>query len=208
MDSKEQMIENQLRNRDIYDEKVLQAMRAVDREIFIPGNLNDMAYEDTPLPIGRGQTISQPYIVAYMAQTLNLSPEDKVLEVGSGCGYNAAIISRMVSHVYSIEIIEWLAEVAKENLKKADIPNVIVHSGDGLQGWPEKSPFDKIILTAATPGIPEKLKNQLKIGGKILAPITNTFQKLMLIEKKGEDEFKDHDLIHVRFVPMTGETEQ
>ncbi len=203
MNEKEEMIETQLKGRDIYDERVLQAMRVVDRKIFVPGDMKDMAYDDTPLPIGGKQTISQPYIVAYMAQTMDLHPGDRLLEVGSGCGYNAAILSRLVSHVYSIEIIEWLAEKAKENLTKAGIPNVSVRFGDGFRGWPEESPFDKIMLTAATPGIPESLKDQLKTGGKILAPVTDTHQKLMLIEKKGEDDFTQHDLIHVRFVPMT-----
>lgn len=206
MSDKENMIEQQLKGRDIYDEKVLQAMRAVDRKIFVPNDVKDMAYDDTPLPIGRGQTISQPYIVAYMAQVLDLNPEDKVLEVGSGCGYNAAVVSRMVSHVYSVEIIEWLAELAQENIKKADIPNVSVRFGDGFEGWPEKGPFDKIMLTAATPVIPSPLKQQLKTGGKILAPVTDTFQKLTLLKKKAEDNFTEHDLIHVRFVPMTGKT--
>lgn len=204
MDNKERMIEEQLRNRDIYDEKVLEAMSAVDRKIFVPDDIKDMAYDDTPLPIGKDQTISQPYIVAYMAQALDLEPDDKVLEVGSGCGYNAAVLSRLVSHVYSIEIIEWLAELAKKNLAEADIPNVSVRFGDGYQGWPEKSPFDKIMITAAAPVIPEPLKNQLTTGGKILAPVTNTFQKLILLEKKEDGNYVEHDLIHVRFVPMTG----
>ncbi|MFO7924269.1 MAG: protein-L-isoaspartate(D-aspartate) O-methyltransferase [Bacteroidales bacterium] len=204
MDNKERMIEEQLRNRDIYDEKVLEAMSAVDRKIFVPDDIKDMAYDDTPLPIGKDQTISQPYIVAYMAQALDLEPDDKVLEVGSGCGYNAAVLSRLVSHVYSIEIIEWLAELAKKNLAEADIPNVSVSFGDGYQGWPDKSPFDKIMITAAAPVIPEPLKNQLTTGGKILAPVANTFQKLILLEKKEEGNYVEHDLIHVRFVPMTG----
>lgn len=206
MSDKENMIEQQLKGRDIYDEKVLQAMRAVDRKIFVPSDVKDMAYDDTPLPIGRGQTISQPYIVAYMAQVLDLNPEDKVLEIGSGCGYNAAVLSRMVSHVYSVEIIEWLAELAQENIKQADTPNVSVRFGDGFEGWPEEGPFDKIMLTAATPVIPSPLKKQLKTGGKILAPITDTFQKLTILEKTVDENFIEHDLIHVRFVPMTGKT--
>ncbi len=207
MNDKERMIQNQLRDRDIYDERVLDAMRAVDREIFVPDEIKDMAYDDTPLPIGRDQTISQPYIVAYMAQSIDLHPEDNVLEVGSGCGYNAAVLSRLVSHVYSVEIIEWLAELAKKNLARADIPNVSIRFGDGYQGWPEKSPFDKIMLTAAAPFIPETLKKQLYTGGKILAPVTDTFQKLILLEKKEDENFVEHDLIHVRFVPMTGKQE-
>ncbi len=208
MDDKEMMIEHQLTGRDIYDEKILDAMRAVDRRIFVPDEVRDMAYDDTPLPIGSGQTISQPYIVAYMAQALDLHPDDKVLEIGAGCGYNAAILSRMVSHVYTIEIIEGLAELARENISKAGIPNVTVRTGDGFRGWPEKSPFDKIMLTATTPYLPEPLKNQLKAGGKILTPISDTFQKLMLIEKKSGNDYEEHGLIPVRFVPMTGEIEE
>jgi len=207
MNDKERMIQNQLQDQDIYDERVLDAMRAVDREIFVPNEIKDMAYDDTALPIGRDQTISQPYIVAYMAQALDLDPDDKVLEVGSGCGYNAAVLSRLVSHVYSVEIIEWLAELAEKNLAKADIPNVSIHFSDGYQGWQEKSPFNKIMLTAATPAIPEPLKKQLYTGGKILAPVTDTFQKLILLEKKEDENFVEHDLIDVRFVPMTGKQE-
>lgn len=198
------MIEQQLKGRDIYDGKVLRAMREVDRALFVPEEMQDSAYDDIPLPIGRGQTISQPYIVAYMAQAMDLKPEDKVLEIGSGCGYNAAVLSRMVSHVYSIEIIEWLADLARKNLIKAGITNVSLLHGDGYKGWPEKSPFDKIMLTAAAPYIPKALKDQLKVGGKILIPLGNGFQKLILYEKEGEEEYTAHDLIPVRFVPLTG----
>lgn len=157
MDRKEKMIAHQLQERDIHDERVMQAMHTVDREVFLPDQLKEMAYEDAPMPIGRNQTISQPYIVAYMAQTLNLQPSEKVLEVGSGSGYNAAVIAKIVSHVYSIEIIEWLAKLARKNLLQAGINNVLIKYGDGHEGWPENAPFDKIVLTAATPYIPEPL---------------------------------------------------
>ena len=198
------MIEQQLKGRDIYDGKVLRAMRAVDRALFVPKEMQDSAYDDTPLPIGRGQTISQPYIVAYMAQAMDLKPEDKVLEIGSGCGYNAAVLSQMASHVYSIEIIEWLTDLARKNLIKAGITNVSLLHGDGYKGWPEKSPFDKIMLTAAAPYVPKALKDQLNVGGKILIPLGNGFQKLILFEKEGEEDYTEHDLIPVRFVPLTG----
>ncbi len=207
MDQKEKMIEEHLKDRGINDERVLRAMEEVDRAIFVPEGLKYAAYEDTPLPIGKEQTISQPYIVAYMAQVLNPKPEDKVLEVGTGCGYNAAILSKLASHVYSVEIIEWLAELAKKNLKEAGIKNVSTKFGDGYRGWPEKGPFDKIMLTAATPRIPDYLKEQLIDGGKILAPVSNTFQKLILLEKKGKDKFSEEELLYVRFVPMTGQPE-
>jgi protein-L-isoaspartate(D-aspartate) O-methyltransferase len=208
MDEREKMIEQQLAGRDIYDEKIFEAMRAVDREIFVPDKIKDMAYDDTALPIGEGQTISQPYIVAYMAQVLDLKPEDKVLEIGSGSGYNAAVLSRLVSHVFSVEIVEPLAEMARKNLDIAGIPNVSIRTGNGFEGWFEKSPYDKIILTAATDLIPETLKAQLKVKGKILAPVNENYQKLVLIEKEGEDNFREHPLIPVRFVPMTGGTSE
>lgn len=206
MDRKARMIAHQLEGRDIHDEKVLQAMRDVDREVFLPDHLKEMAYDDAPMPIGRDQTISQPYIVAYMAQALNLQPGDKVLEVGSGSGYNAAVIAKIASHVYSIEIIEWLAKLASKNVLQAGIYNVTIKYGNGYEGWPENAPFDKIILTAATPFIPEPLLMQLKIKGLILAPVVserNALQKLILIEKIADDEFSRRDLIHVQFVPMT-----
>lgn len=205
MDPKNRMIEQHLKGRDIYDGKVLRAMQEVDRAVFVPEDMQEEAYNDSPLPIGRGQTISQPYIVAYMAQALNLRPEDKVLEIGSGCGYNAAILSRLVSQVYSIEIIEWLAELAHKNLIKAGITNVTLRHSDGYRGWEEEAPFDKIMLTAAAPHVPKALKQQLKTGGKLLIPLGSGFQKLTLIEKKGSDEFVEQDLIPVRFVPMTGD---
>ncbi len=204
MHPRDKMIEQQLKGRDIYDGKVLRAMHAVDRALFVPKEMQDSAYDDTPLPIGRGQTISQPYIVAYMAQAMDLKPEDKVLEIGSGCGYNAAVLSQMASHVYSIEIIEWLTDLARKNLIKAGITNVSLLHGDGYKGWPEKSPFDKIMLTAAAPYVPKALKDQLNVGGKILIPLGNGFQKLILFEKEGEEDYTEHDLIPVRFVPLTG----
>ncbi len=208
MDAKEKMIKHHLKGRDIYDGRVLRAMRAVERELFVPDDMVHVAYDDTALPIGRGQTISQPYIVAFMAQALQLKPDDKVLEVGSGCGYNAAVLSQLVNHVYSVEIIEWLAEKARKNLMKAGVYNVTVKHGDGYKGWPEKAPFDKIMLTAAAGEVPSGLKDQLKTGGKILAPVGKTLQVLKLMEKLGEDDFEETELIHVRFVPMTGETEK
>lgn len=205
MDRKEQMIQVQLKGRDIDDENVLAAMRSVDRELFVPDEMKHHAYNDSALPIGQDQTISQPYIVAYMAQVLGFEQEDRVLEVGSGCGYNAAVISQMVKEVYSVEIIEWLADMAKENIAKTGIKNVFVKYDDGYNGWPERAPFDKIILTAAAPNIPDALKEQLKPGGMLLAPVANTYQKLMLLVKTGENTFATEELIQVRFVPMTKE---
>lgn len=206
--TKEEMIENQLIRRGIKDPDVLQAMREIDRELFIPEDMRDKAYYDGPLPIGKGQTISQPYIVAYMAQELKLKPDDIVLEIGTGCGYNAAVMSKLVSHVYSIEVIEWLAEYAKENLETAGIENISTRWGDGYKGWPEEAPFDAIILTAAPPAIPEPLKEQLKIGGRLLAPVGVTRQSLNLLTRTGQDTFIEKELILVSFVPMTGRAQQ
>lgn len=206
--TQEEMIEKQIRNRGVKDEAVLNAMLEVDRALFVPEDLQDKAYQDGPLPIGKNQTISQPYIVAYMAEKLELKPEDVVLEVGTGCGYNAAVLSRIVKQVYSIEIIEWLAELAKENLEKTAFENIETRHGDGYEGWPEKAPFDAIMLTAAPAYIPDPLKKQLKIGGKLLAPIGKSSQRLVLIERTGEESFKEKTLLLVSFVPMTGEAQK
>lgn len=206
--TKEEMIDRQLEGRDITDPDVIRAMREVDRSIFVPDDIKELTYEDRALPIGKEQTISQPYIVAYMAQMLSLKPDDKVMEVGTGCGYNAAVLSRLVSHVYSVEVIEWLANLAKENLEAAGIENVTTRHGDGYQGWPEEAPFDAIILTAAPPAIPEPLKLQLKIGGRLLAPVGTGIQKLVLLERTSEDFFEEKPLLPVQFVPMTGEAQK
>ncbi len=204
----EEMIENQLKRRGINDEQVLQAMMKIDRKDFVPDDVKKFAYEDRPLPIGKGQTISQPYIVAYMAQELILKSTDTVLEIGTGCGYNAAVLSRLVEQVYSVELIDWLAEYAKENIEKSDISNISTCRGDGFNGWPEKAPFDAIVLTAAPPLIPEPLKSQLKIGGKLLAPTGIRSQKLVLLDKTGENSFHERTLLMVSFVPMTGKAQK
>ncbi len=201
----EKMIQEQMIARDITDPAVINAMREVDRADFVPLEFKSYAYYDRPLPIGKGQTISQPYMVAYMAQLLELRPHEKLLEIGTGCGYSAAVMSRMVSHVYSIEIIEWLVGLARDNLKTAHIENVSTRFGDGNKGWPEEAPFDKIVLTAATPEIPKPLKQQLKIGGRILAPIGKRNQQILMVRKTGEDRFKESKHIQVRFVPLTGD---
>lgn len=202
------MIENQLKRRGVTDPRVIQAIWEVDRSLFVPEEMKQHAYEDRPLPIGKNQTISQPYIVAYMAQELALGPEDVVMEVGTGCGYNAAVLSRIVKHVYSVEIIEWLARLAKENLQKAGIQNVSIRFGDGYEGWPEKAPFDATVLTAAPPAIPEPLKRQLKVGGRLLAPVGTATQKLILLERTDENSFEGRMLLMVSFVPMTGEAQR
>lgn len=205
--TKEQMIDDQLKRRGIKDGNVLKAMKDVDRKLFIPEDLQEKAYEDGPLPIGKGQTISQPYIVAYMAQELKLNPDDKVLEIGTGCGYNAAVLSKLAGHVYSIEIVDWLGELAKENLSKTNLKNITTKTGDGYKGWPEEAPFDAVILTAAPASIPEPLKEQLKVGGRLLTPVGTSIQRLILLEKTGEKTFKEESLLPVSFVPMTGKAQ-
>ena len=208
MTTKQEMIEKQLKGRNISAPQVLQAMAEVDRSLFVPEDMQDKAYEDRPLPIGKDQTISKPYIVAYMAEELELKKTDKVLEVGTGCGYNAAVISRLVSQVYSVEIIEWLAALAKENLARTDYDNISIRHGDGYSGWKEEAPFDAILLTAAPVAIPKPLKDQLKIGGKILAPVGRINQELVLLKKTGEETFEEKKLLPVRFVPMTGRADK
>lgn len=206
--SMEEMIENQLIRKGISDPGVLKAMGEVDRALFIPDEMKEFAYEDRPLNIGKGQTISQPFIVAYMAQELKLNPEDIILEIGTGCGYNAAIMANIVKHVYTIEVIEWLEENARENLKKAEIKNVTTRIGDGFKGWPENAPFDGISLTAAPPSIPDPLIKQLTIGGRLLAPVGRLRQQLKLLERTGDDTFIENRLLMVSFVPMTGEAQK
>lgn len=208
MSTKEDMIESQLKGRGISDPRVLQAMKEVDRSLFVPEEHRDKVYEDRPLPIGKDQTISQPYIVAYMAEQLQLKKNEKVLEVGTGCGYNAAVVSRLVDRVYSVEIIEWLAELAKENLSKTDYNNINTRHGDGYSGWKEAAPFDAILLTAAPAAIPKPLKDQLKVGGRLLAPVGRMNQKLVMLFKTGADDFEEKNLLPVRFVPMTGRADK
>lgn len=208
MTTKEQMVEEQLKARGISDPEVLRAMQEVDRSLFVPDDKQDKAYDDRPLPIGEDQTISQPYIVAYMAEQLHLQKNEKVLEVGTGCGYNAAVISRLVDHVYSIEIIKWLADLAQKNLQKTDYLNISTRHGDGYLGWSSEAPFDAIFLTAAPASIPHLLKQQLKIGGRLLAPVGRMNQKLVLLRKISEEKFEEKTLLPVRFVPMTGRADK
>lgn len=206
--TKEDMIERQLKARGITDPNVLQAMWEIDRALFVPPEMLPHVYEDTPLPIGKKQTISQPYIVAYMAQALHLKPTDVVLEIGTGCGYNAAVLSRIVRHVYSIEVIEWLANIARVNLDSAGIENVSTRFGDGFEGWPEAAPFDAIILTASPPEIPEPLLDQLKVGGRLLAPVGRETQTLKMIVRTHPGNYETKKLMPVQFVPMTGKAQR
>lgn len=197
------MIALQLRARDIHDPRVLEVMGEVPRHEFVSEEFRASAYEDGPLPIGYDQTISQPYIVAYMTQALQLKPQDVVLEIGSGSGYQSAVLSHLVKQVYSMEIVKGLAEESAERLRRLGYANVNVRHGDGYQGWPKHAPYDAIIVTAAPKTIPEKLIEQLKIGGKMILPLGVNYQELVLVEKTAHG-LRQQTLFPVRFVPMTG----
>ena len=201
---KRKMIERHLKPRGITDPRILEAMYKVPREEFIPQNLRRLAYSDGPLPIGEGQTISQPYIVALMTSLLEPKKTDKILEIGTGSGYQAAVLSLLVDKVYTIEIIKKLAQRAQDTLKRLGYDNVEVKWGDGFLGWEENSPFDGIIITCSVDDFPPKLIEQLKEGGRIVAPINNPFgyQDLVVgIKRKGEIIRKYS--IPCRFVPAT-----
>jgi len=198
------MIHSQLISRGIKDKKILNAMEKVKREEFIPNKLKDLAYYDGPLPIGEEQTISQPYIVALMTEELILKKEDKVLEIGAGSGYQAAILAEIVKEVYTIEIKKNLAEKVKKRLKRLGYDNIFVMQGDGSKGWEQHAPYDKIIITAATKQVPDKLIEQLKKGGKMILPLgdPNFFQNLTLITKQ-DNRLTYEKITEVRFVPLT-----
>jgi protein-L-isoaspartate(D-aspartate) O-methyltransferase len=191
----------------ITDERVLEAMRQVERHRFVPEAQRDRAYENRPLPIGYQQTISQPFIVAYMTQLLQLEPGAKVLEVGTGSGYQAAVLAVLVQDVYSIEIVPELGQRSTALLQELGYDNVHVRIGDGYQGWPEEAPFDAIMVTAAPGHIPQPLIDQLAVGGRLVVPVGEDFQRLTVIERTAEGVEERHDL-PVRFVPMTGEAQQ
>lgn len=190
---------------DELSEPVRQALLEVPRHAFVPDALQDAAYDDGPLPIGEGQTISQPYIVAIMTELLALAPEHRVLEIGTGSGYQTAILSRLVRQVYSIEIVATLAKRAAQRLKLLGYDNVHTRTGDGYHGWPEQAPFDAITITAATAAVPPPLLEQLKPGGRLIVPLDVGFdQELTLIAKAADGSLVQRKLLPVAFVPLTG----
>ena len=201
--ARERMVVDQIQARGVRDPRVLQAMRSVPRHLFVPPALVADAYADHPLPIGSEQTISQPYIVAFMTDALGLQGGQKVLEIGTGSGYQAAVLSGIVARVFTIEIVEPLAAQAKERLARLGYTNVHARAGDGYLGWPEEAPFDAIMVTAAAPRIPEPLKEQLKDGGRLVIPVGDVEQELILLTKRGA-RFEERRVLPVRFVPMTG----
>jgi protein-L-isoaspartate(D-aspartate) O-methyltransferase len=205
--AREAMVQQQLAARGVHDQQVLQAMRKVPRHLFVPPAMQPYAYMDSPLPIGHDQTISQPYIVGFMTEALALKPGDRVLEVGTGSGYQAAVLSVLVREVYSIEIVEPLATEAAARLRRLGYANITVRAGDGYLGWPDAAPFDAIIVTAAPDHIPQPLLDQLVPGGRLVVPVGKYFQTLTRIRRTAKG-FTKEKLLPVRFVPMTGEAEK
>ena len=202
---REAMVEHQIRDRGIRDERVLAAMREIPRHLFVPQGYERAAYEDRPLPIGEGQTISQPYIVAVMTEQLGLAPQDRVLEIGSGSGYQAALLAGLAGTVISIERLEGVAEQARENLARAGVTGVRIVVGDGTEGYPPEAPYDAIIVTAASPGVPEPLIEQLAEGGRLIAPIgPRDCQDLVKLVKR-EGKVETIPLGGVCFVPLIGQ---
>jgi protein-L-isoaspartate(D-aspartate) O-methyltransferase len=205
---RQQMVQRQLMTRGINDARVLGAMGKVPREEFVTAESRVASYEDGPLPIGYGQTISQPYIVAFMTEQLRPKPSDRVLEVGTGSGYQAAVLAELVAEVYSIEIVGPLAKNAEATLQRLGYKNVHLKTGDGYKGWPEAGPFDAIIVTCAPDKVPQPLVDQLNDGGRMVIPVGDRFaQQLYLLEKKN-GQLKQSATLPVRFVPMTSETQK
>jgi protein-L-isoaspartate(D-aspartate) O-methyltransferase len=202
------MVEEQIKRRGVTDAAVLAAMQKVPRHLFVPVEERAEAYGDHPLPIGLGQTISQPYIVALMASLVEPGKGERVLEIGTGSGYQAAVLSELAREVYSIEIVAELGLRARRTLEELGYDNVEVRIGDGFQGWPDRAPFDAIVVTAAPPRVPEPLLSQLKTGGKLVVPVGDLVQTLVVYSKRRDGGFDRKEIIPVRFVPMTGEVQK
>ena len=201
------MVEDQIRARGLGDERVLAAIGEVPRHRFVPESERRFAYTDQPLPIGWGQTISQPYIVALMCSLAGLGPDDKVLEIGTGSGYHAAVLSRLAGEVYTVEIVAPLGRRAEETLAALGYGNVRVRIGDGYEGWPEAAPFDAVVLTAAPPEVPRPLLEQLEVGGRLVVPVGGGWQQELQVITRTADGYETESVAPVRFVPMTGRAE-
>jgi protein-L-isoaspartate(D-aspartate) O-methyltransferase len=207
--ARERMVATQIAARDVTDPRVLDAMRRVERHRFVPEAVRGEAYGDHPMPIGHGQTISQPYVVALMTELARVRPGDRVLEIGTGSGYQAAVLAVLAKEVYTIEIVEPLAREAAARLKALGYGNVVVRAGDGYRGWPEHAPFDAILLTAAPERIPQPLIDQLAVGGRLVAPVGAEWgtQELVVVERTPAG-LSRRTVAPVRFVPMTGEARE
>jgi protein-L-isoaspartate(D-aspartate) O-methyltransferase len=205
--ARERMVRDQIEARGVRDSLTLAAMRKVPRHELVPADVRAAAHDDNPLPIGLGQTISPPYIVGFMTEALRLRGGEKVLEVGTGSGYQAAVLAEIASEVYTIEIVAPLAERARADLARLGYTNVHVRAGDGYLGWPEAAPFDAIIVTAAAPRIPEPLLAQLKEGGRLVIPVGEEYQSLVVVTRK-HPGFAETTVLPVRFVPMTGKVRE
>ncbi len=199
---REKMVEDQIARRGIKSKPVLEAMRKVERHKFVPRNVIDGAYNDFPLPIGEGQTISQPYIVAFMTEALALKPTDRVLEIGTGSGYQAAILGEIVEEVYTIEIVEVLGQRSDSLLKKLGYQNIFVRIGDGYRGWPEEAPFDAIIVTCSPRKVPQPLQDQLAEGGRMIIPVGESYTQELVLITKEKGKLKQQSRLPVMFVPM------
>ncbi len=206
--ARHQMVQRDLRGRDITDKRVLDVMGRVPRHRFVPAELANEAYDDHPLPIGKGQTISQPYIVALMTQLVGCKPGSRALDIGTGSGYQAAVLAELCKEVYSIEIVRPLADTARKRLAELGYKNIEVRSGDGYRGWPKHAPFDVIIVAAAPDHVPQPLIDQLAPGGRLVIPVGRFFQELLLIEKQKDGTVRRKSVTAVSFVPMTGEARE
>jgi protein-L-isoaspartate(D-aspartate) O-methyltransferase len=202
---RDEMVEQQIRRRGVRNPQILAAMRQVPREVFVDPSVRDHAYEDNPLPIPAGQTISQPYVVALMIKMLQLKPEDQVLEVGTGSGYAAAVLSRIVRAVYTVERHELLVQYAQQRFTELGYNNIKVRHGDGTLGWPEYAPYDGIIVAAGGPEVPVSLRQQLNIGGRLVIPVGRKLkQQLIRVTRENDLQFREEELGQVRFVPLIG----
>jgi protein-L-isoaspartate(D-aspartate) O-methyltransferase len=205
-DKRRRMVDEQIARRRVADSAVLDAMRAVPREMFVPASTAEFTYDDTPLPIEEGQTISQPYVVGLMAEALELTPRDRVLEIGAGSGYAAAVLSRIAAEVYAIERHAALAELASRRMRNLGYDNVHIVHGDGTLGWPEYAPYDAIVVAAGGPSVPEALRAQLAVGGRLVIPVgaTPRAQELVRVTRVGPNEYRQEELGSVQFVPLIG----
>ncbi len=199
-----EMVESQIKRRGINNERILQAFRTIPRHLFVPEKYQTDAYTDHPLPIGNGQTISQPYIVALMTSNLKLKGDEKVLEIGTGSGYQTAILANLVREVHSVERISQLSDLAERNLRVLGMDNIYLHVGDGSLGWPDTAPYDRILITAAAPKIPNIFLEQLKVNGRIVGPVGGRWRQMLEVWVKEKKQIKKEQILPVVFVPLRG----